>query len=434
MSVPARRCHPYLYGVVVAAVLALAACSSNGSGTTGQAASTAKTPTGTPIKTMTIEAVNCSSCLSLPNSAQTVTLFEKWINEHGGIDGHPLQAEVCDDQGLPSGSAACARKAAADGDVAVVGDYNLNDAAIVPVLAAEGIDDFADLNASVEVAASSPDVQALSSYVSAVYVKAIADGCKKITTLTVDLGSASDAFESNSAKLAFESMNALSLWQAAKVVYVPLSAQDLAPQMTQALSGGTDCLVSTLGPSSAQQVLSAYASLGGTARIYSVVGAGIEAAAQDGFTKQTDGSIVYGAYSGFDTAPYAEFRSAIAQFNPPKNLNFDSSATLGAWAAYTGFANLVKSMKGSVTATTFRAAAQQATVCTDGMLPCIDFAQPSVLGSAFKNWNDYQVTFFTVENGQDVPFDNGKFFDLQNTLTGASLPAADVPSATPMSS
>jgi hypothetical protein len=415
-------------------VLALAACSSNGGGTTGQAASTAKTPTGTPIKTMTIEAVNCSSCLSLPSSAQTVTLFEKWINSRGGIDGHPLQAEVCDDQGLASGSAACARKAAADGDVAVVGDYNLNDAAIVPVLAAEGIDDFADLNAAVPVAASSPDVQALSAYVSAVYVKAIADGCKKIATVTVDLGSATDAFETNSAKLAFQSMNALSLWQASKVIYVPLSAQDLAPQMTQALSGGTDCLISTLGPNSAQQVFSAYTSLGGKARVYGVVGAGIEAAAQAGFTKQTDGSVVYGAYSGYTTAPYAGFRAAIAQFNPPKNLNFNSSNTLGAWAAYTGFVNLVKSMKGTVNAMTFKAAAQQATVCTGGMLPCIDFAQPSVLGADFRNWNDYQVTFFTVENGQDVPFDNGKFFDLQNTLTGASLPATDVPPATPLSS
>lgn len=433
MSVPTRRSRPYFYGAIAAAVLALAACSSNGGGTTGQAAA-ANTPTGTPIKTMTIEAVNCSSCLSLPSSAQTVTLFEKWVNSHGGIDGHPLQAEVCDDQGLPSGSAACARKAAADGDVAVVGDYNLNDAAIVPVLAAEGIDDFADLDANVQVAASSSDVQALSAYVSAVYVKAIADGCKKIATLTVDLGSAANAFASNSAKLTFESMNALSVWQASKVVYVPLSAQDLAPQMTQALSGGIDCLVSTLGPNTAQQVFSAYTSLGGTARIYGIVGAGIEAAAQEGFTKQTDGSLVYSAYSGFDTPPYAGFRAAIAQFNPPKNLNFDSSATLGAWAAYTGYVNLVKSMKGAVNATTFKAAAQKATVCTGGMLPCIDFAQPSVLGPDFRNWNDYQVTFFTVENGQDVPFDKGKFFDLQNTLTGASLPAADIPPATPLSS
>ena len=433
MSVPTRRWRRYLYGATAAAVLVLAACSSNGGGTSGQGAA-ANTPTGTPIKTMTIEAVNCSSCLSLPAVAQTVTLFEKWINSHGGIDGRPLQAEVCDDQGLPSGSAACARKAAADGDVAVVGDFNLNDAAIVPVLAAEGIDDFADLDANVQVAASSPDVQALSAYVSAVYVKAIADGCKKIATLTVDLGSATDAFETNSAKLAFQSMNALSLWQASKVVYVPLSAQDLAPQLTQALSGGTDCLVNNMSPNSAQQVFSAYTSLGGKARVYGFVGTGIEAAAQEGFTKQTDGSLVYGAYSGFNTAPYADFRAAIAQFKPPKNLNFDSSNALGAWAAYTGFVNLVKSMKGSVTATTFKAAAQQATVCTGGMLPCIDFAQPSVLGPDFRNWNDYQVTFFTVENGQDVPFDGGKFFDLRNTLTGASLPAADVPPATPLSS
>jgi len=431
MSVPTRRCRPYLYGVISAAVLALAACSSSGA---TQDASTAKALTGTPIKTMMIEAVNCSSCLSLPNSAETVTLFEKWVNEHGGINGHPLQAEVCDDQGLASGSAACARKAATDGDIAVVGDFNLNDAAIVPVLAAEGIDDFADLNAAAEVAASSPDVQALSAYVSAVYVKAIADGCKKITTLTLDFGSATDAFETNSAKLAFESMNAMSLWRAARSVWVPLSAQDLAPQITEALSGGTDCLVSTLGPSSAQQVFSTYSSIGGTARVYSIVGSGIEAAAQAGFTKQTDGSIVYGAYSGFNTAPYADFRAAIAQFKPPKNLNFDSSGTLGAWAAYTGFVNLVKSIKGPLNATTFRAAAQQATVCTDGMLPCVNFAKPSVLGPNFRNWNDYQVTFFTVENGQDVPFDTGKFFNLENTLTGASLPSADVPPATPLSS
>jgi len=85
----------------------------------GTSSSPASTPTGTPIKTMTITSLNSQGPV-YPNIAITAKAYEKWINAHGGIAGHPLQVTVCDEHGKPTDAAACARQAAADQSVAVV--------------------------------------------------------------------------------------------------------------------------------------------------------------------------------------------------------------------------------------------------------------------------------------------------------------------------
>jgi len=418
-------------GLAVVALLALAACSSN---SPASQSATTTALNGSPIKVMTVGAVNCSACLSLPSLFATAHLYQEWVNDHGGIAGHPLVVETCDDQGQPALTAACGRKAEADGDIAVVGSYDLNGAALVPVLQAEGIDDFGAPVALSPIEYTSRDVQIMEAFTDGIIPKAVADGCKKMAFLYYNLGSALDQFDEHSTMVAFESARALPLYKAAKIIFISASAQDLAPQVTQALRGGTDCLMDFTSPQLTLEIMTAYASLGAKTRIYSLVGVGLEGAAEKGFVKQTNGSIVYGNYSGLDTPAYADFRAALAKFRPSSATSFDSQDSLGDWAAYTGFTNVVKSMKGPINKTTFLHAAQNATVCTGGMLPCIDFAKPSVLGPDFRNENDYYETFFKVENGQDVPLYGGKFYDFEGTLTGAPLPAADMPPATPLQS
>jgi len=78
--------------------------------------------------------------LSFPEAAVGAKAAAAALNAKGGIDGHPVQIDVCDNQGSPNQSAVCGRKAKSNGDIAVVGSWDVFGAPeILPVLQAEGI-------------------------------------------------------------------------------------------------------------------------------------------------------------------------------------------------------------------------------------------------------------------------------------------------------
>ena len=129
--------------VAAAATLVLAACGGSGgdSGSTTAPAPTDATtsaapspePVGEPIKTMTVTDINSQGPI-YPNIEYTAEAYEAWINANGGINGRPLEVDVCDSQGTADGSTACARKAVDNGVVAVVGSFNFAPDAIVDIL------------------------------------------------------------------------------------------------------------------------------------------------------------------------------------------------------------------------------------------------------------------------------------------------------------
>jgi ABC-type branched-subunit amino acid transport system substrate-binding protein len=50
---------------------------------------------------MTVAPVN-TNLPPYPNIPASAQVFEKYINAKGGINGHPLQVETCDDRGDPN--------------------------------------------------------------------------------------------------------------------------------------------------------------------------------------------------------------------------------------------------------------------------------------------------------------------------------------------
>src|SRR5262249_22503548 len=71
---------------------------------------------------------------SYKNILESAKMYEKYVNNRGGIDGRPLQVTVCDEQGDPNQLATCGRNAIADHDVAIVGSYTLTGDRITPIL------------------------------------------------------------------------------------------------------------------------------------------------------------------------------------------------------------------------------------------------------------------------------------------------------------
>jgi branched-chain amino acid transport system substrate-binding protein len=120
MSIRKRlQCCLALAGVVM---LGLVGCSSSGSSSSGSAnvASASKSP----IK-VEIIAVLSNPAFSDPEAATAAKAYVKEANASGGINGHPIDLEVCDSNLNPNQETACFQKAVTDHVVAVVGSFLL---------------------------------------------------------------------------------------------------------------------------------------------------------------------------------------------------------------------------------------------------------------------------------------------------------------------
>jgi ABC-type branched-subunit amino acid transport system substrate-binding protein len=80
-----------------------------------------------------------SASSQAPALPAVVVATARAMNRSGGLHGHPLGVEFCNDQFDPNQTAACARKMVSDGVVAMVGGNSTFDGASQPILEAAGI-------------------------------------------------------------------------------------------------------------------------------------------------------------------------------------------------------------------------------------------------------------------------------------------------------
>jgi ABC-type branched-subunit amino acid transport system substrate-binding protein len=371
--------------IAVASALLLAACGSDDPGGAGSKAGSgastggsapasttaAKKPTGTPIKTMTIAAVNWNGP-QYPNILETAKLYAKYINDRGGIAGHPLVVETCDEQGDPNQLAACGRKAVADKVVSVVGSFTLTGDRIVPILEDAKITWFGICCSVSPAEANSPitfNFGTGPTATGAYAAKAVELGCKKPAIVVLDYPGKTLTIQAQ--RRVFESKGV----QVAKTVSVPLASQDYAPQVAQATSG-TDCIIGNLAESQWASFLPAFAQSGGKQKLIGAQGNFDEKVAKN-FPSVVEGDTVLGTYPDLTNAVFADYREAIAQYKPDPSLDYNSLGGLGTWTAYVGFTKIVEKMTGPITAASFYAAADKTTALdTDGKLPVLDFTKP----------------------------------------------------------
>ncbi|MFJ9816723.1 ABC transporter substrate-binding protein [Streptomyces sp. NPDC101151] len=106
----------------VVSAVALAACASLTAGCGAIPGATGGSGDG-PIKVMTW-APEKTDATNKPGMPAMARAYEKWINAHGGINGHELEVLTCNDHNDSVGAAKCARRAVAEDVVAVVGSYS----------------------------------------------------------------------------------------------------------------------------------------------------------------------------------------------------------------------------------------------------------------------------------------------------------------------
>jgi branched-chain amino acid transport system substrate-binding protein len=133
----ARRAKVASLAAIAAAALAVAACSSSSSSSPGTAAAAAtassgagsatgtsgasSSATGSPIDVGLVTSLTSTTLAPYPQVAVAQKAAIAYINSTGGVNGHPLVANQCDDQDQANVAASCAAAAVRSGDVAIVG-------------------------------------------------------------------------------------------------------------------------------------------------------------------------------------------------------------------------------------------------------------------------------------------------------------------------
>lgn len=410
-----------LITIVAASSLAvLAAC--GGASTAGPAApagssSPVTAPTGSPIKTMTISAVDWNG--PTYEDIQIVgKLYAQWINDRGGINGHPLDVLTCDDKGDPAQTQACARKGLDAGVVADVGTFTYNAGVMDPVYNGGTTAVFGGCCnlAPNEFTLSNTFQMGPNPALNAGGIaQAVKDGCKNIAVLELDLGAITTG--PNGLQTIFDNTaKAFGYTGKLKHILVPLTTQDYTAQVAQATEG-TDCISMFLSGSNIAGLLPAFAQTGGTQHLYGAQG-NFDHVSTKGFESLPGvaNGTVYGGYPPLSDPAWKDLRDAIKQYAAPSKFDYNSLAALGVWAAYSAFNQIVTGMSGDINHTTFLAAAASAKVDTKGMTPPLDFAKtwPAFGGAYLRTFNT-SVTMFKWSDGSTI---GDRFLDLNNAMQG----------------
>jgi hypothetical protein len=366
---------------------------------------------------MTIADVNTQGP-AYPNILETATLYEQWINAHGGIAGHPLQVTTCDAKGTPAGATACAHEAVSNGDVAVVGSFTFTGDDIVPILEAGHTAYFGLCCALSAKEFTSTDVFQLGSdlYAVGAVVRANQDGCKHISLVLIQGAEALEPLLNNAMKSFGKSFT--------KTIILPMAAQDYSPQVAEATSG-TDCIATIFGEVPFKAWMPAFAAAGAKQRMYGAQG-NLDELVAKGFEAETNGDVIAGAYLDISLPQWKDYRDAIATYHAP-DLTYNSLAGLGAWAGYLAFNQVVTGMTGPIDNASFLAAASKAKINLPGIVPAIDYSQPWTAGPpGFQRVFNHGVTFQKLENGKVVPLTT-TFLDVSNPTVGKPCGCPTIP-------
>lgn len=333
-------------------------------------------PTGDPIVTMTIASVNYNGP-TYENGLITAEAYEQYINARGGIKGRPLDVLTCDEQGVATGSTACARQAVEQGAIAVVGAPTFYGGAVEEVLHPAKISFFGTccsftpnefIDDTAFVFSSDPITSG-----AAVLIKAAEDGCTNMVSLGIDIPTM-DA----SAAGAEEILRSTGYEGDLAFVKLPPASQDYSAEIALATRNDPDCLLMVVPENQVAALLPAFFATGSEARLYGSQG-NFNAIAVQGFEDrpQVQEAAIMGLYADLNSDAYADFRQALEEYDGDiKDYDYNSLAGLGTWTAYRGFTQVVESIEGEITAEAFIEAAGSTVIDNGGQTGLIDLSEP----------------------------------------------------------
>jgi hypothetical protein len=396
--------------------LSLAACGDDDSSSSGGSPddTTAETggaaPTGEPLNVWVVTTVD-SSLLSYPNIEAAADIYEQYINDAGGIGGRPLEVTFCDGKTDPNEDAACARKAVDDGAIALVGGFDLDVSLMIEVLETENTAWFGACCPVVAKEFSSPiafNMGSTFSFNQGAAYKMTQDGCTNIKFIYLENGAQDIAIAQS--RHAFE---VLEYGGAIDFITVPATTSDFSAVAAKAASG-SDCIYGGLGDIQWMAFIPALKSVGFTQKLYGAQG-NFNVKVAEAYPAETEGGVVVNAYPNIAGPMWDDYRDALERYNAP-DLDWNSLAGLGTWAAFEGFRKIVEQMIADgleVNNDTFiEAANATSNLQMNNMVGDLDFTMPwDAEGGAFPRIFNRSVAYDVISGGVLAPMDD-KTYDM----------------------
>jgi branched-chain amino acid transport system substrate-binding protein len=404
----------------VAAAAALAVgCSSSGSSSTAGSGTSPAASSGAakaPIRLMvdtTMTPAAALGGLSFPYPAVTAKAAAAALNKDGGIDGHQVVIDVCDNQGNPNQSAACGREAKSNGDIAVVGSWDVEGATeILPVLQAEGIPYIGALAAS-PAEVTSPDSfifddgAVLASYATAAMWSS--EGCKNVVEFGV---SGSAAFTE---ELAGQQKIAAADGYQLHVVDIQVGQTDVSAPISTALSMHPDCVSYEGDGQTTAKLVAGVRQAGYTGKFITAIGSLLPQLLAS-LGKVGNGVLVLNTtLSPYSNDPLVtEFRNQVTAYVGSAKAAAVDLNEFGQ-DGWSGVRLVDLALSGTGDYTSAELLKKLPTMCdvnVGNVYPNVDFCKPSVQSPVFPRiFNTYE-TYFVAENGVYVPVPGQTWHDV----------------------
>ncbi|MCW2614477.1 MAG: hypothetical protein JWN08_1471 [Frankiales bacterium] len=273
--------------------------------------------TGDPIKIFTIQQITVTNQDATDEAADAVKASIKRINANGGINGRPVEVEVCDDKFAPAEGANCARKAVEAGAVALVGTTTQQGGTIYPVLEKAGLCNLAPqpINATDYSSKVSYPIISAGPVNVAGYAYALkAAGASKINVAYIDVATAAGVvpFIDMGAK------NAGGLTVGQKIP-IPITNTDIAP-IVAAATRDADGVALVVAPAQLQNFARSLAQQGSDVKI---AASAADNKLIDTIGDGADNLVVAAAFAPIqsDAPGMVQFREDMEKENPDAELN-----------------------------------------------------------------------------------------------------------------
>jgi ABC-type branched-subunit amino acid transport system substrate-binding protein len=310
------------------------------------------------------------------------------VNAAGGVNGHPIQIDSCDTRYDQAATAACARKAKSNGDVAVVGAVTSNGDAMNPILVSEGIANIGQFPISPSDYSSKTNfpIVAGTPALIAGAARALANaGAKRITSLYVDIPSGAIATTFVSAGLSGTQA------KVTNKVAMPTTATDVT-QYVAAAARNSDGVVIAVFPQQTVPVVKAFKQQGLTTKLSAP---SLQPALLGQLGASADGVLTANQFAPLtsDLAGVHEFLDGMKAAAPNASLN---DFALSGWTGVMTFAAAMKQQNVTdITAATVLAALPKVSnLDLGGIVHEISFTTPNPapgLGRIFNPYIQYGV-------------------------------------------
>jgi ABC-type branched-subunit amino acid transport system substrate-binding protein len=347
-----------------------------------------------------------------PTVGDAATTFASWINAQGGINGHPLQVEICDTKNIPAENANCARKAVDDKVIASVGSFSLSGSQVVPTLEAASIAWFAPVVGQTAPELSSkvsfPITAGTSTLVGG--VGAMVQECSNAAAVLLDTASAS-----TQTKLINGVANAYG--KTLKVILIPVAPGDMSSFVAQVKNN--DCVYLNVGDGHVLQWMPAMTQLGVKARLY------YYRVVQQVQTQMQGMSVVSGL-PPLASPVWKSYVDAVKKYPSaslsPSVFAYGHDWPRSTWAGYVAFVAIArKAMAGgkNLTAQSFIDAASTTTsLDTGGLLPALDLTKTWDYPGSARQFNRH-IILGVIEGDHVTP--KGGFIDASNLYFGKRI-------------